>query len=175
MLLSFWTSKRLLIGFIIPYCHLKLNCYGMTGLKGDSGSGHTLVVVHSCAVNNCKLGRHLSQVVHVPLTILGPLLFLFYINDLPNCLRHSQVKIYTNNTSITYAGSDVNNNINEQLNYDLNKIYVWLGVNKTLNIKKTEFFLIGSRQRLSNVSDKPSIVVINDTLVKQVLVSKSLV
>ena len=113
--------------------------------------------------------------VHVPLTILGPLLFLFYINDLPNCLRHSQVKIYTNNTSITYAGSDVNNNINEQLNYDLNKIYVWLGVNKTLNIKKAEFLLIGSRQRLSNVSDKPSIVVINDTPVKQVLVSKSLV
>ena len=82
--------------------------------------------------------------------------------------------MYTNDTNITYAGSDVNNNINEQLNYDLNKIYVWLAANKMLNIKKTEFLLIGSRQRLSNVSDRPSIVVINDAPVKQVLVSKSL-
>ena len=49
------------------------------------------------------------------------LIILFYINDLPNCLRHSQAKMYTNDTTITYAGTDVNNNINERLNYDLNK------------------------------------------------------
>ena len=47
-----------------------------------------------------------------------------------------------NDTSITYAGSDVNNNINERLNYDLNKIYVWLAANKTLNIKKLSFSLL---------------------------------
>ena len=50
--------------------------------------------------------------------------------------------MYTNDTTITYAGTDVNNNINERLNYDLNKIYVWLAANKTLNIKKLSFSLL---------------------------------
>ena len=63
MLLSFWTSKRLLIGFIIPYCYLKLDCYGMTGLKGDWFRSYLSSRTQSCAVNNAKLGRNLSQVV----------------------------------------------------------------------------------------------------------------
>ena len=67
-----------------------------------------------------------------------------------------------NDTSITYAGSDVNNNINERLNYDLNKIYVWLAANNCAKHKKTEFLLIGSRQKLSNVSDK--IILLSMTL-----------
>ena len=96
-------------------------------------------------------------------TILGPLLFLFYIDDLPNCLRHSQAKMYTNDTTITYTGTDVNNNINERLNYDLNKIYVWLSANNCAEHKKTEFLLIiGSSQKLSNVSDK--IILLSMTL-----------
>ena len=63
---------------------------------------------------------------------------------------------------ITYAGTDVNNNINERLNYDLNKIYVWLAANNCAKHKKTEFLLIGSRQKLSNVSDK--IILLSKTL-----------
>lgn len=45
-------------------------------------------------------------------------------------------------------------------------VYVWLAANKlTLNMKKTEFLLIGSRQRLSNILEKQSIA-INDPPVK---------
>ena len=31
-------------------------------------------------------------------TILGPLFFLIYINDLPNCLSHSRARMFSDNT-----------------------------------------------------------------------------
>ena len=81
-------------------------------------------------------------------TILGPLLFLLYKNDLPNCLQHSQPRMYADDTSITFAGSDADE-MNNCINLDLERIRVWLAANKlTLNMTKTEFLLIGSKQRL---------------------------
>ena len=35
-------------------------------------------------------------------TILGPLPFLLYINDLPNCLFHSEQRMYVDDTHLTY-------------------------------------------------------------------------
>ena len=40
--------------------------------------------------------------------MLGPLLFLLYIYNLPNCLRYSQPRMYADDTSIIYASSDIN-------------------------------------------------------------------
>ena len=36
--------------------------------------------------------------------ILGPLLFLLYIHDLPNCLSKCEPRIYADDTHLTYAG-----------------------------------------------------------------------
>ena len=70
-------------------------------------------------------------------TILGPLLFLLYINDLPNCLMHSQPRMYADDTSITYASNDVED-IERYVNIDLDRIRIWLAANKlTLNMTKT--------------------------------------
>ena len=106
-------------------------------------------------------------------TILGPLLFLLYINDLPNCLQHSQPRMYADDTSITFAGSDVDE-INSCINLDLERIRVWLAAHKlTLNKTKTEFLLIGSKQRLLHFTANP-IAAINQFPIKQVSTVKSL-
>ena len=61
--------------------------------------------------------------------------------------------MYANDTHITYAGIDVNL-IQSNLNHDLDNVNKWLFSNKpTLNIAKTEFLLIGSRQKLSTLSN----------------------
>ena len=56
--------------------------------------------------------------------------------------------MYADDTSITFAGSDADE-MNNCINLDLERIRVWLAANKlTLNMTKTEFLLIGSKQRL---------------------------
>ena len=74
--------------------------------------------------------------------------------------------MYADDTHVTYADSDVNT-IQSCLNLDLNNIRKWLIVNKlTLNITKTEFMLIDSRQKLNTLTE-PAHLLINDPPVKQ--------
>ena len=81
--------------------------------------------------------------------------------------------MYADDTSITFASNSVEE-INECINSDLKEIRLWLAANKlTLNLTKTEFLLIGSRQRLSNLPENPSIK-INQIPVEQVSTTKSL-
>ena len=62
--------------------------------------------------------------------------------------------MYADDTHITYADVDVNS-IQLNLNHDLGNLNKWLISNKlTLNTAKTEFMLIGSRQKLSTLSSQ---------------------
>ena len=94
-------------------------------------------------------------------------------NDLPNCLSNFQPRMYADDTHRIYAGDCVDN-LQLYLNQDLENVHNWLRENKlTLNTTKTEFMLIGSRQRLSTFTDSPTIT-INDNQVNQVTTTKSL-
>ena len=62
---------------------------------------------------------------------------------------------------ITYVDVDVNS-IQLNLNHDLGNLNKWLISNKlTLNTAKTEFMLIGSRQKLSTLSSQPELSIDN--------------
>ena len=64
--------------------------------------------------------------------------------------------MYADDTSITIADSDVDE-MNICINFDLERIHVWLAANKlTLNIAKAEFLLIVSKQRLLNSTANPT-------------------
>ena len=106
-------------------------------------------------------------------TILGPLLFLLYINDLPNCLKHSHPRMFADDTHLTYSAANVHD-IDQNLNQDLKSVSEWLAANKlTLNTSKTEFMLIGSRQRIRTFHSFPTLT-INETPIKRVDCVKSL-
>ena len=70
---------------------------------------------------------------------------------------------------ITYADVDVNS-IQLNLNHDLGNLNKWLISNKlTLNTAKTEFMLIGSRQKLSTLSSQPAELSIDNVPIEKSL------
>ena len=84
-------------------------------------------------------------------TILGLLLFLIYINDLPNCVKYSSTRMFADDTNLTVSGSSIPE-IKTMLDKDIECLVEWLCVNKlTLNVIKAEYMLIGSWLRISSL------------------------
>ena len=84
-------------------------------------------------------------------SILGPLLFLIYINDLPNCLEYSSTRMFADDTTLTTSGKYLNE-AESALNSDLDNVKEWLFANKlSLNLVKIKYLLIGSRPNIKNL------------------------
>ena len=62
---------------------------------------------------------------------LGPLLFLLYINDLPNCLSYSAPAHFADDTNLTVDGVSANE-IELKLEQDLSNVHQWLLINKLI-------------------------------------------
>ena len=112
-----------------------------------------------CVVNGELSGARAVTCGVLQGSLIGPLLFLIYINDLPNCLSKALPRMYADDTSISIAASSLPE-LESALNTELTYLHEWLNVNKlSLNIAKTELMLIGSRQRLSATTTGHSLTV----------------
>ena len=99
-------------------------------------------------------------------SILGSLLFILRVNDLPDAAVQCSVLMYADDTVLFYSAKQASV-IEEKLNEELASIRRWLHENSLfLNIAKTEAMLFGTALTLSDV-DSFSIT-INDTQVKQI-------
>ena len=77
----------------------------------------------------------------------GPLLFLIYINDLPQAVQDPTVSMYADDTSLCYQSYDLTR-LSEAINSDLRKLDTWLQGNKlSMNIAKTHSMLISTKQK----------------------------
>ena len=100
-----------------------------------------------------EISAALPVTVGVPQgSILGPLLFLVYINNLPNAVENSEVTLYADDT-VLYCFSKDPRLLGDKLNEDLLMVAYWLRENKlTLNLDKTKSMIIGSNRKLGNIS-----------------------
>ena len=106
-------------------------------------------------------------------SILGPLLFLIYINDLLNSRGGAVPRMFADDTNLTLSAKTLTE-LKLALTPELNNLSCWLKANKlSLNVAKTELMIIGSRQRLSAQYDDVEIR-IDDQIIKRVDHTKSL-
>ena len=98
-------------------------------------------------------------------SILGPLLFIIYINDLPLSCSSLTPIIYADDTTL-YTKLNTQNikQFEQNINLELEKVNTWLKVNKlSLNVKKTKFMIF---HKLNKRFDAPQLMLNNIQLNK---------
>ena len=103
--------------------------------------------------NNSSSTKYISTGVPQG-SVLGPLLFLIYINDLHKCLKHSKAYHFADDTNILNSHHSLET-LAKKMNYDLKKLSQWLKANKlSLNVKKTELMIFHSNTKTIDQSVK---------------------
>ena len=77
-------------------------------------------------------------------SVLGPLLFLIHINDLPNVSKHLRFYLFADDTNIYFEAKDLGT-LQKIMNRELRHVKKWLEASKlALNIEKTNFVVFHS-------------------------------
>lgn len=102
-------------------------------------------------------------------SILGPSLFILYINDICNVSKILKFVLFADDTNIFC--SDVNIlNLSRTVSKELDRLNIWFAVNKlSLNVSKTNFIIFGNRKFNENLR-----ITINEFEIERVYVTKFL-
>ena len=133
----------------------KLNCYGVSDEELLFFASYLQNKSQCCSINGYQ--SNLKEVIcGVPQgSILGPLLFIIYMNDLPAYVQDANITMYADDTSLDKAIRS-SQQLEEELIPAFSKVCKWLEMNKlSLNTVKTEFMIIGTSQRLNQLDQSP--------------------
>ena len=96
------------------------------------------------AFNNCTSNPG-NIICGVPQgSILGPLLFILYVNDITYTSNMLEFILFADDTTILYSHKDINSKINV-VNKELQEVNNWFKANKlSINASKTNFMILGT-------------------------------
>ena len=122
----------------------KLNHYGIRGVALDWIQSYLNNRSQFVCFNDVN-SRYSNITCGVPQgSILGPLLFLIYINDFSYIATLLFTILFADDTNIFLQGKNIDDLV-KQMNLELSKIVMWLEVNRlSLNIKKTHFMIFAT-------------------------------
>ena len=125
----------------------KLEHYGVRGVPLNLFESYLENRKQFISVNNINSDNFPIEYGVTQGSILGPLPFLIYINDLNNAVEVSDVHPFANDTNVLHLTKFLKD-INRKINFDLKKIVMWLRGNKIpLNEDQTELVLFRSKIR----------------------------
>lgn len=118
-------------------------------------SGSAFKVLESYLSNRCQIVK-IGEVQSGPQkitygvpqgSILGPLLFLIYINSIHEIGLNGDIALYADDTSLFYSGTSIGLII-EQAQHDLNLLQSWLKSNLlTVNASKTNYIIFAAKNK----------------------------
>ena len=128
---------------------MKLEHYGIRGAAQKWFKSYLSDRKQYVSINGSN-SSYLNVTCGVPQgSVLGPLLFLIYINDLPLASSKLAFYLFADDTNIYYEAESLTK-LQCVVNKELKKVKMWLDVNKlSLNIDKTNFVIFKSPQHFS--------------------------
>lgn len=125
----------------------KMNFYGIRGRALEWFESYLdgrtqYVSVDGADSNTCDVTHGVPQGSN-----LGPLLFLIFLNDFPNCSDFFQFTLFADDSTISHTfDRDRIADIHEDINSQLESVHNWLRVNKIhLNVGKTKHMMFSYR------------------------------
>ncbi|MEO2220739.1 MAG: reverse transcriptase family protein, partial [Nitrosopumilus sp.] len=119
----------------------KLEYYGIKGRANEWFHSYLTDRQQYVCINGFD-SKPLTMKYGVPQgSVLGPLLFLIYINDLHKAIKHSTTLHFADDTNLLATNESIKK-LQKQVNLDLRFLCKWLRANKiSLNASKTELLL----------------------------------
>ena len=146
----------------------KLQYYGITGTALDWFRSYLTERYQYVDYNGASSSMKLLTTGAPQGSILGPLLFIIYMNDI-HTVSNNFFILYADDTtltsplcSFTYGGYHDINRVSTLINSEITKISEWLSVNKlSLNANKTKSMIFHNYQKVMTDSDIPQLEINN--------------
>ena len=157
----------------------KLNHYGIRGRALDLLKNYFTGRTQTVKFNNTFSSSQTIDTGVPQGSVLGPLFFLIYINDIIKTSATALFLLFADDTSLINSDSTLSN-LYTKTNHDLAQIYNWCSVNKiALNLSKTKYMISSpkSKDPLSNLqpfNNNSQKLTINNILLELVTNSKFL-